>query len=159
VGYYFGGIKEFSLEQIESEVLNESVYLDVFAGSDLRLKSEVRELPKTLSSLGKLDAILYTWNQDTASQFKGNQFKGNQFKGNQFKGNQFKGSQAQSRQQVGLIAQQVAEVFPELVAKDQETGFLAVNYQKLTTHLLVAIQELNAKIEAQERRIDLLEKM
>ncbi len=144
MGYYFGGIKEFSLEQIESEVLNESVYLDVFAGSDLRLKSEVRELPKTLSSLGKLDAILYTWNQDTASQFKGNQFKG---------------SQAQSRQQVGLIAQQVAEVFPELVAKDQETGFLAVNYQKLTTHLLVAIQELNAKIEAQERRIDLLEKM
>ena len=34
--YNFGGIKDCNLEQIENEVLNDSVYLDVFAGSDIR---------------------------------------------------------------------------------------------------------------------------
>ena len=40
--YFFGGITEYRLEDIEAEVLNDNVYLDVFAGSDVRFKEEIK---------------------------------------------------------------------------------------------------------------------
>lgn len=133
--YYFGGIKEFNLEQIESEVLSESVYLDVFAGSDLRLKENVKNIPSVLSQLNKLDAISFTWKQDIQDfQVEGKNLP-----------------------QVGLIAQQVAEVFPELVRRDEKSGFLTVNYTKITTHLLAGFKELNQIVQSQEVRIKELE--
>lgn len=46
--YHFGGIKTYSLEEIEKEVLNDNVYLDVFAGSDLRFKENIRPLSNVL---------------------------------------------------------------------------------------------------------------
>ncbi len=60
--------------------------------------------------------------------------------------------------QVGLVAQQVAEIFPELVKKDETTGYLTVNYTKLTAHLVVAIKELNSLVQDQQLRIEALEK-
>lgn len=135
MSYYFGGIKEFSLEQIESEVLNESIYLDVFAGSDLRLKTNVKEIPHSLESLKKLDVIKYNWTPDVQNDLT-----------------------VGHGEQVGLVAQQVAEIFPELVKKDEKSGYLAVNYQKLTAHLLVAIKELSHQVEIQNQRINKLEK-
>jgi len=133
--YYFGGIKEFNLEQIESEVLSESVYLDVFAGSDLRIKENVKNIPSVLPQLNSLDAISFTWKQDIQNfQVEG-----------------------KDSPQVGLIAQQVAEVFPELVRRDEKSGYLAVNYTKLTTHLLAGLKELNQIIQNQEERIKELE--
>jgi Chaperone of endosialidase len=133
--YYFGGVKEFNLEQIESEVLNESVYLDVFAGSDMRLKTDVKDLGSTLLALTSLDTILYKWNDDIESPLKTGEGV-----------------------QVGVVAQQVAEVFPELVKKEESTGHLMVNYPKLTTHLLAAIKELHANAQKQDQRINELEK-
>ena len=133
--YYFGGLKEFNLEQIETEVLNESVYLDVFAGSDMRLKTNVKDLGKTLLELTSLETILYQWNTEVESPLKTGE-----------------------GQQVGLIAQQVAAVFPELVKKEESTGHLMINYPKFTTHLLAAIKELHANAQAQENRIQDLEK-
>lgn len=126
----FGGVKEFNLEQIETEVLNESVYLDVFAGSDLRLKTDVRPLPKTLEQLNKIEAVMYKWNPETVSA-----------------------DVDFSKDHPGVIAQQVAEVFPELVRKDSETGILAVNYSKLVSHLIVAVQELSERLNQLEKRI------
>lgn len=133
--YYFGGIKEYSLEQIENEVLNESVYLDVFAGSDLRLKENIQEVPSTIKSLQKLDVIKYSWKPEIKNHLTQNE-----------------------GEQVGVVAQQVVEFFPELVKKDSETGYLTVNYSKLTAHLLVAIKELNTLVETQNQRITQLEK-
>jgi hypothetical protein len=132
--FNFGGLKEFNLEQIESEVLNESAYLDVFAGSDLRLKTDISELSNTLEKLQNLDAILYKWDPETVSGVN------------------------HSAQQVGLVAQQVAEVFPELVKRDSETNRLAVNYTKLSAHLVVAVKELTEIINRQDERIADLER-
>ena len=53
--YHFGGIKTFSLEEIEKEVLNDNVYLDVFAGSDLRFKTEITPIVNALEIVKKLD--------------------------------------------------------------------------------------------------------
>jgi hypothetical protein len=65
--YNFGQIKSFDLAQIETEVLNESIYLDVFAGSDLRLKKDVEPLKNSLDKILSLDGITYLWNEKTAS--------------------------------------------------------------------------------------------
>lgn len=133
--YSFGGIKEFNLEQIESEVLNESVYLDVFAGSDIRLKTKVVEVKNSLDKISQLDAITYQWQGDVNPVY----------------------TKDTNSTQVGLVAQQVAEIFPELVKKDQETGYLAVNYSKLTAHLVTAVKELNEIVKEQQKRILVLE--
>lgn len=134
--YNFGGIKEYNLEQIETEVLSESIYLDVFAGSDLRLKTDVTEVFSALDSIKKLDAISYRWNPEIKNQL----------------------TEGDSNDmQTGLVAQQVAEVFPELVRKDEATGFLAINYSRLTTHLLVAIKEISQQLDIQNNKIAALE--
>ncbi|MCB0368523.1 MAG: tail fiber domain-containing protein, partial [Bdellovibrionales bacterium] len=125
--YFFGGLKEYNLDQIETEVLHENIYLDVFAGSDLRLKKNIIPLEKTLSKVNNLETILFNWDESVKSKFN----SGN------------------NEREVGLIAQQVAIEFPELVKKDTETGFLTVNYTKLTTHLVEAIKELSQIVEEQ----------
>jgi hypothetical protein len=46
---------------------------------------------------------------------------------------------------VGLIAEEVEAIFPQLVARDEKNR-PAVNYAKLSVYLLAAIKELNAKL-------------
>jgi len=45
------------------------------------------------------------------------------------------------KQQVGLIAQEVQQVFPELVTVD-ENGFLALDYSRLAVILMVVVKDL-----------------
>lgn len=47
--------------------------------------------------------------------------------------------------QVGVIAQEVAESFPELVHTNAH-GVLSVNYPKLTAVLLQSVKELKAMV-------------
>lgn len=54
--------------------------------------------------------------------------------------------------QIGLIAQEVRDVFPDLVGRDGE-GFLSLAYPKLTAVLLKGLQEQQAQIEEQGARI------
>lgn len=54
--------------------------------------------------------------------------------------------------QIGLLAQDVAAVFPELVSTDAE-GYLSLAYPKLTAVLVRAVQEQQAMIAAQEARL------
>ena len=52
--------------------------------------------------------------------------------------------------QFGLIAEEVAEVFPELVVYDREGRPETVKYHLLSTLLLAEVQRLHARIEAME---------
>ncbi|MEQ1878948.1 MAG: tail fiber domain-containing protein [Bdellovibrionia bacterium] len=128
----FGTIKEFNLESLESEVLNDSIYLDVFAGSDLRLKTDVTPIHDALSKVLQLDGITHRWKADAPVSNP-------------------------SAVRAGLIAQQVAVHMPELVRKDKATGKLAVDYQKLSSYLVEAVKDLNRTINDQEERISRLE--
>jgi hypothetical protein len=56
----------------------------------------------------------------------------------------------------GLVAQQVEQVFPELISPDKN-GFKAVNYSELPLLLLEAIRELHAQNRALQSRIEALE--
>jgi len=127
--YDFGKITEYNLAQIESEVLNESIYLDVFAGSDLRLKKDVEALKNPLEKILSLDGITYLWNEPMAPQ----------------------------SQQTGLVAQQVATVLPDLVKRDSASGMLTINYTKITPYLVESIKELKSLIDSQNEKISQLE--
>ena len=64
-------------------------------------------------------------------------------------------------QKIGVLAQDIQEVFPELVSEDKE-GMLSVNYQGLIPVLINALKEQQKEIEylrAQEKRIERLEQL
>jgi len=60
------------------------------------------------------------------------------------------------RNQIGLIAQEVREIYPEFV-KEDSNGKLSVEYSKLTGVLIKSLQEVNEKNIALEKRITELE--
>ncbi|MDA9111846.1 tail fiber domain-containing protein [bacterium] len=58
--------------------------------------------------------------------------------------------------QVGVIAQQVKEVLPEVVSEDK-SSYLSVDYSKLVPLLIGAVNEQSSVIEGLEKRIAKLE--
>lgn len=123
--YNFGGIKEFNLVEIEKEVLNDSVYLDVFAGSDLAFKENVQSLLNPLESLKKLDGVLYNYKAETGLD---------------------------TELRPGFIAQNVEKVVPLAVAVD-DSGLKYVNYSALAPMLVESVKELARKVEDQALEI------
>jgi hypothetical protein len=90
---------------------------DLTVNSDMRLKSNIVSLGSTLSKLMQLDGKSYNMYGDD------------------------------SKQKIGLLAQNVQEVFPELVKTGTDAlGTLSVNYQGLIPVLINSIKELQAEI-------------
>ncbi len=61
--------------------------------------------------------------------------------------------------QYGLIAEEVAKVYPEMVAYDKDGQILTVKYQLLTPMLLNQIQKQAAQIRSLEERLAALESL
>ncbi|MEN0060394.1 MAG: tail fiber domain-containing protein, partial [Bdellovibrio sp.] len=59
--------------------------------------------------------------------------------------------------QVGFIAQEMEQIFPDLVSTDSQ-GMKSVNYTHLIAPVTSAVQALNAKIEQQESALEYLRK-
>jgi trimeric autotransporter adhesin len=59
-------------------------------------------------------------------------------------------------EQIGVIAQEVEQVFPQVVTTDSD-GYKAVNYQGLVAPLIEAVKELKTINDQQSKRIDVLE--
>jgi hypothetical protein len=96
--------------------------------SDARLKQDVRPISQALASVLALRGVRYT-----------------------FRRGQYQEMNLPAGEQVGVLAQEVEKIYPELVSTD-DRGFKAVNYAQLTPVLLEAIKELaarNAALEAQ----------
>jgi hypothetical protein len=55
--------------------------------------------------------------------------------------------------ELGVIAQEVEAVFPELVRTD-ERGFKSVNYLRLIAPLIEAVKELDERLDRVERSLD-----
>jgi hypothetical protein len=55
---------------------------------------------------------------------------------------------------IGLIAQEVEALFPELVATDQNSGFKSVNYGNVVAVLLECIRELKGEVKEVKTRIN-----
>jgi len=100
---------------------------DIILSSDARLKSNIVTLGPTLISLMQLDAKRYTMKADK-----------------------------EQKQKIGLLAQEVQKVFPELVSEDKN-GMLAVNYQALVPVLINALKEQEGNYKELEKELSELE--
>lgn len=93
----------------------------VSQASDSRLKRNISELPNTLNNILALRGVSYNWIDENKTQDL----------------------------QIGVIAQEVEEIYPEFVHTDEE-GMKSVNYSQMVTVLIEAVKELNSKIEVLE---------
>ena len=55
------------------------------------------------------------------------------------------------RKSLGVIAQEVEELFPELISERTDTGTKSVNYNGLVGVLIEAVKELSARVDELER--------
>ena len=55
--------------------------------------------------------------------------------------------------QIGVSAQSVQKVYPEIVSQDEEDGHLSVSYDRLGVIALAAIDKLNERIEELEKKL------
>jgi len=107
--------------------------------SDRRLKSHLTPLDSSLCRLASLTGVYYDWDRQS-----------------------FPERNFPAGRQIGLIAQEEEEVYPELVRTDAE-GFKSLSYDKLTAVLVEAVKELKKQNEAlaeankvQQDQIDLM---
>lgn len=105
------------------------------AVSDIRLKKNVLQLEGALDNLLKLRGISFDWKQDQQTNLLLLEGK-----------------------QIGMIAQEVEAIYPELV-KTNEQGYKMVDYAKLTPLLLEAIREQQAEIDALKADLEWIKEM
>lgn len=129
--YDFGGIEVFDLAQIEQEVLNDSIYLDVFAGSDPLFKTNVE--PMDTHHVAQTTLALNSYKFD-------------------YKRDDFKDKKLAAGTQIGLMADEVEKVFPECVARDAE-GYRYVNYSMMVVPLLETIKHLEQRVAQLEKKL------
>jgi hypothetical protein len=91
--------------------------------SDLRLKKNIQPYSPVLDKLVQLQPVTYEWKVEEYPQFR-----------------------FSSGKEMGLIAQEVENVFPDMVSVDAG-GFRRVNYGGLPLLMLQAIRELKAENE------------
>ncbi|MBU0765522.1 MAG: tail fiber domain-containing protein [Bacteroidetes bacterium] len=98
--------------------------------SDRRLKQDINEIEYGLSTVMNLKPVTFRWK-----------------------------SKPQDGRKLGLIAQEVIEVIPEVVdIGDDERQTLGLNYAELTPVLIKAIQEQQSEIEELKRTIEIYKK-
>jgi hypothetical protein len=106
---------------------------DWLANSDARLKSNMQPLEGALHKITQLQGITYRWADNQT------------------------GMQRPTGEQMGFTAQNVQEVFPQLVVPDAQ-GFLQTAYGTYDALYVEAIKELLRKIESLEAKVKALEK-
>lgn len=98
-----------------------------FETSDSRLKDFKDPIKVDLDKLSKLTKAYFTFKNDP------------------------------EKMHLGVSAQEIQEIYPEIVNEDKE-GFLTVDYAKLSVIALTAVDELNNRLNSIEERLSKLEK-
>ena len=92
--------------------------------SDIRYKKDILTLTNSLANVEKLRGVTYNWKQ---ADFPQKNFD--------------------AKHQIGLIAQELEKVYPELVNSDNE-GFKSIDYSKLVAVLIEAVKEQQVEIKS-----------
>ena len=95
-----------------------------YYSSDKRLKDNIQPIEDALGKVEAMGGYSFDWN-DKQEVYEGHD--------------------------VGVIAQEVQAVLPELV-ETRNSGFLAVKYEKLTAVLIEAVKELSARVKELENK-------
>ena len=121
----------------------------VFIQSDERFKENVEPMQDVLPSLDKLEAVTYTLKNDYASQCRASladmPIITDKDRKDKESFDQFYAEQEQGSERFGFLAQNVIEVFPELVHTDKD-GYMYVDYIGLIPILVQSINELRAEL-------------
>ena len=105
---------------------------DVIAyySSDKRLKDNIVRIENPLEKVGKIGGYTFDWN-DKQETYTG--------------------------KDVGVIAQEIQEVLPELVT-ERDNGYLSVKYEKIVPLLIESIKELKQEVDEIKQKCDCLNK-
>ena len=93
--------------------------------SDGRLKKDIQPLTHALDAILQLEGKTYRWKEDTTFANKAD---------------------------IGLVAQEVEKIFPELVAENEQ-GYKGIAYSKLTAVLIEAMKEQQGQMIAQQQQM------
>lgn len=105
----------------------------IYHSSDARYKEQIQPIDSALSKLLQLEGVYYRWKTD-----------------------EFANMNFPEGVQIGLIAQEIEKVFPELVMTD-ESGFKSVEYANVVAILIEAFKQQQTIIANQSSRIEMLE--
>ncbi len=100
--------------------------ITAFSSSDKRLKTNIKLIANPLEKLKKINGYTFKWSENSEIHSK----KGND---------------------VGVIAQEIEQILPEITTT-RDTGYKAVQYEKLIPFLIACIKE-------QQKQIDELKRM
>ena len=111
----------------------------VVTPSDMRLKENIAPLPS--STLDKvMDMNVFTYN------YKNRVYEDEDTLSNELKNARLAKERRGKIRHIGLSAQELQEIYPELVIEGQD-GYLGVNYVELVPILIRSIQELKAELD------------
>ena len=103
--------------------------ITAFASSDSRLKQNVKVIPDALEKIREISGVTFDWKEGFSDVHK---FEGHD---------------------VGVIAQEIEYILPEIVKMNHKTGYRGVKYEKLSPLLIEAIKELSKKVDKLEKEI------
>ena len=134
-GGAIGKIIDFNVETVETYYnlqvgnnINAAGDIIAFSSSDARLKDNVREIPNSLDKVKSIRGVHFDWNDNQDTYEHGSA-------------------------DVGVIAQEVEAVLPDIVTT-RDNGYKAVKYEKLTAVLIEAVKELSNKVEQLENKLN-----
>ena len=133
-GGHFGSSTQNSL--IIADTTGEASFINdvvAFASSDKRLKENVKPLDNALHKINKINGVEFDW-------IDGKDEYGNSVHSN-------------TGHDVGVIAQEIEEVLPEVVTT-RDNGYKAVKYEKIVPLLIEAIKEQQQQINKLEEKLN-----
>lgn len=108
--------------------------ITAYYGSDKRLKENIQPLNNALNKLLRVNGVEFDWTEEYINKRGGED------------------GYFVRKHDVGIIAQEIQEVLPEVVA-ERTDGYLAVRYEKIVPLLIEAIKELQAEVVELKRQL------
>ena len=106
--------------------------ITAYYSSDISLKDNIRPIESAIFKVKQIRGVTFDWNEKSTEL------------------------QQEKGHDVGLIAQEVEKVLPEIV-QIRKDGIKAIQYEKVVPLLVEAIKEQQVTIENLTKRIELLE--
>ncbi len=137
ISYYYGSGQYAGLFNGETRVVGNLTATNVYTTSDIRLKDNISdfsegESAKTLDKLMDVNVIKYNLKEEAFGSDGSEKSE--------------KLDNATSLLHFGVSAQELQEIYPNLVKEGQD-GYLAVNYTELVPVLIRSIQELKQELD------------
>ena len=128
--FFVGVDNSTNLQHPDTLYFHDGIAYDAEGGnlvstSDTRLKNIIAPVNIDLDRLCEIDKVYFTWKDDNSG-----------------------------KTHIGVTAQSVEEVYPELVTENPETGIKMVNYDGLSVIALAAVDTLKTRIDILEERLN-----